>query len=99
MAAASRPPDGGSGSSPFAFPELAVQMTDPVHRRLLALLEGQTEVLGLISARAGDAGITFDDVLSRIATLAESGVDAALCAIEVLDPENLKPSDSANLSK
>lgn len=80
--------DGGAGPSPFASPEAARQMTDPVQRRLLALLEGQTEVLGLISARAGDAGITFDDVLSRIADLAESSIDSALCAIEVLDPEN-----------
>ena len=80
--------DSGAGSLPFASPEAANQMTDPIQRRLLAVLEGQTEVLGLISARAGDAGITFDDVLSRIAALAESSIESALCAIEILDPEN-----------
>jgi len=60
--------------------------------RLLSFLDGQTEVLALLSGREAADQVSIDRILSRIAALVERCLDPGLCAILVQGLQGAEPA-------
>ena len=68
--------------APHASSETDSDMDEQEQQPFFALLQGQSEVLDLISSQA-----SLQETLDRVAVLAEQTAGAALCSIQVLDPD------------
>lgn len=66
--------------APHESPEIESDMDEPEQQPVFSLLQGQSEILDLISSQA-----PLQETLDRVAVLAEQVVGTALCSIQVLD--------------
>ena len=68
--------------APQASPEIESDLDEPEQQPVFSLLQGQSEILELISSQA-----PLQETLDRVAVLAEQVVAAALCSVQVLDTD------------
>ena len=71
-----------NGRTSQAYPEIGSDIDEQERRPIFSLLQGQSEILDLISGQA-----PLQETLDRVAVLAEQAVGAALCSVQVLDTD------------